>query len=292
MSGSRRPLPASPVSRPPARDGITAQRVVLKGVVPEGEFFARPAGDSPFIPGQLIAPGTVLDKPVPAWTFPILNDEPTVPFHHDILARDEQLVVADKPHFLPTTSNGRLVRNTLQTRLRREFGEAVTPLHRLDRLTAGVVVCSLNPATRGRYQQLFQNRQVQKTYVARTNGELGIESTTVIRLGMTKRRGGRQVDVDKNGTETVTRLRSEGDIAYLEPVTGHTHQLRVVCAHLGAPIVGDDAYPVARQLALDDFDSPLHLVATGVRFVDPVSAVVREFRTRRGLPAILKVNGR
>lgn len=273
--------------RPPARDGLTAVRTVLRGTVSDGEFFAARAGDSPYRPGELIAPGTALARPVPAWTFPAVPAEPPIPFDYEVLHVDEELIVVDKPHFLPTTSNGRIVRETVQTRLRRDFGEDVTPLHRLDRLTAGVVVCSRRPATRGAYQRLFQDRKVRKRYLARTVTALGQPTWRELSMPMRKRPGARSVVVDEEGTMTVTRLRGAGDVVELEPVTGHTHQLRVVLAQLGAPIVGDDVYPRDVGLRLRDYSSPLHLLATGVEFTDPVDGRKRAFTSLRGLPANL-----
>lgn len=273
--------------RPPARDGLTAVRTVLRGTTPVGEFFAARAGDSPYRPGELIAPGTVLERPVPAWTFPVIPEEPPIPFDYDVLHVDEELIVVDKPHFLPTTSNGRIVRETVQTRLRRDFGEDVTPLHRLDRLTAGVVVCSRRPATRGAYQRLFQDRKVRKRYLARTVTAVGQPTWRELSVPMRKQPGGRSVAVDDEGTMTVTRLRGAGTVVELEPLTGHTHQLRVLLAHLGAPIVGDDVYPRDLGLKLRDYSSPLHLLAAGVEFADPVDGRERVFTSLRGLPANL-----
>lgn len=272
--------------RPPARDGITARRVVLTGAVPAGEFWAARAGDSPFTPGELLAPGAQLARDIPAWVFPELAPEPAIPFESAVIFEDDELIVVDKPHFLPSTSNGRIVRETVQTRLRQRFGEEVTVLHRLDRLTAGVLVCSRNPRTRGQYQQLFSRRQVRKRYLARVEGTevFGPEWRT-IRLPMAKTPGERQVTVEPSGTETVTRLRGIGPhIVELDPVTGHTHQLRVLLNHLGAPITGDDTYPVDRGLKLYEFSRLLHLLARSLSFTDPISGHPRAFVSQRSLP--------
>ncbi len=241
--------------------------MVLGGTVPDGRYWAARAGDSPFRPGQELTPGTALAAPTPAWTFPTLAAEEPIPFDYRVLHVDEELVVVDKPHFLPSTSNGRLVVETAQTRLRRQFGEETTPLHRLDRLTAGVLVSARTPAARRRYQPMFERREVAKTYLARVDGELDYPDWTEIALGMRKQVGRRQVGVDKRGTPTHTWLRSLApDVVELRPTTGHTHQLRVLLNHLGAPIIGDDTYPVDRGLDLHDYSRPLQLYATAVTF--------------------------
>ena len=249
--------------------------MVLEGVVPPGEYWAARAGDSAFAPGEALSPGAVVGR-IPAWTFPVLAPEEPIPFDYRVLHVDEELVVVDKPHFLPSTSNGRLVVETAQTRLRRQFGEETTPLHRLDRLTAGVLVSARTAQARRRYQQLFARREVGKTYLARVDGVLDYPDWVDVELGMSKRAGERQVRVDKRGTVTHTRLRALApDVVELRPATGHTHQLRVLLNHLGAPILGDDTYPVDRGLSLHDFTSPLQLYATAVQFPDG-----RVFRSR------------
>lgn len=262
---------------------------MLSGRVPAfPAYVAGSAGDSPFEVGEALVPGTVLDRPVPAWFHPDVPPEPEIPFTYEVLHVDEDLIVVDKPHFLPSTTNGRIIRETVQTRLRVEFGEDdIVPLHRLDRLTAGVLVCSRRPETRGAYQRLFQERLVGKTYLARVLGEPTVGGAPeVVRLGMRKEKGRRQTLVDAHGTPTETVLRKVGaSVVELEPLTGHTHQLRVLLNHLGTPIMGDDTYPVDRGLALRDFTTPLHLLAVGVAFRDPLTGGQRAFRTRRALPA-------
>lgn len=94
-------------------------------------------------------------------------DEPEVPFAHAVLFQDAHLVVADKPHGLPVVPGGQYVQHTLLARLRRELNlPDLTPLHRIDRETAGLVVLGIRPAERGAYQRLFRERTIRKTYEA------------------------------------------------------------------------------------------------------------------------------
>lgn len=91
--------------------------------------------------------------------------EEYIPFEPTIVAGTDEFVVVDKPPFLPATPNGRIVANTVQERLRRKLGEPeIVAVHRLDLLTSGLMLLSRNPATRARYQQLFQNREITKEY--------------------------------------------------------------------------------------------------------------------------------
>lgn len=260
------------LNKPPAREGISWRKVVLPaGRVAQGEYVAARAGDSPRAAGTVIQAGDVLPTAVPAWLWPGVPDEPVIPFDYRVLSTSSDFIAVDKPHFLPVTSNGRIVRETVQTRLRvREDNPHIAPVHRLDQLTSGVVLCSTNPRTRAPYQQLFERRQVEKTYRAVVRGEHGLsEEPTTIALGMRKR--GRRVVVDPLGKQTVTLARalSEAEVE-LRPLTGHTHQLRVVMNHLGAPIVGDDTYPVDTGRGVYDFSTPLELRAISLKFHDPV----------------------
>src|SRR5262245_27587445 len=96
-----------------------------------------------------------------------VSDEPAIPFSESVLHVDEDIVIADKPHFLPVMPAGTYVRETLLTRLiERLDNRQLVPLHRLDRATAGLVMLSCNPKTRAQYQELFRQRRIRKSYEA------------------------------------------------------------------------------------------------------------------------------
>lgn len=109
-------------------------------------------------------------------------EEPGIPFGLEVLYEDEQIVVVDKPHFLATMPRGMWYRETALMRLRERYGEPdIVPAHRLDRLTAGVLVFVRDPACRGAYQMLFQERRATKVYeclapLAPIRGEYGRRS--------------------------------------------------------------------------------------------------------------------
>lgn len=294
MSGCAPPSNASPVLnsprafRPPAREGISPRKVVLRDRVPlEGEYWAARAGDSPFPEGTLLPAGASLPRPIPAWYHPFVPPEDPIPFGYTVVHADDDIIVADKPHFLPTTTNGRLQRETLQTRLRVDFGEDdIVPLHRLDRLTAGLVICSRNPATRAAYQRIFLEGRAVKRYRGIVKQPLFCDEE--IRLPMHKPRGSRQVLVADNGTPTSTYVRAAGREVTMWPRTGHTHQLRVLLNHLGCPLIGDDTYPTPRPLDLYDFSRPLSLPHETISFIDPLSHSERQFFSSRGLGTTIR----
>ena len=302
-----RPVPAW---RPPPRDGVGASAVAL----PHGPWptvLACLAWRLPKVAladwAQRMARGEVLDErgqPVPPdaphrpgerlWYWRTLPDEPVVPFAHELLFVDEQLVVVDKPHFLAMTPKGRYARETLLARLQRELGDdALVPIHRLDRETAGVVVFSRRPQDRGAYQALFRERQVRKVYeaIAPWRSDLAFPLRRESRLAPCERQFMvvREVDGPPNAVSTIDCLERLGDRARyrLQPETGQTHQLRVHMAALGLPLVGDRIYPTllpeppAGQAP--DFSQPLQLLARELRFDDPVTGQSRCFVSRRTL---------
>jgi tRNA pseudouridine32 synthase / 23S rRNA pseudouridine746 synthase len=215
--------------------------------------------------------------------------ETPVPFEETVLFQDEHLLVADKPHFLPTIPTGRFLHETLLVRLKRRFElPHLAPIHRLDRETAGVVIFSHNPATRGRYQSLFQQRAVRKVYEALAAPMPGREFPFTYRS--------RMVDGDKffvmkeeagePNSETLVELieQREGVARYrLHPHTGRKHQLRLHMASLGAPILNDAFYPVALPCKGDDFAAPLQLLARSIAFADPLTGEARSFTSERRL---------
>lgn len=235
--------------------------------------------DTPFEPGTFI------------WFHRDLPDEVPVPFEVTVLHRDEHLLVADKPHFLATIPRGRHVLETALVRLRRDLGlPALSPAHRLDRVTAGLVLFVITPSARGAYQTMFRDRLVHKEYeaIARYDPELSLPRTVHSRI--IKERGvlaAREVAGPPNAESTVELLEHRDGLGRyrLRPATGRTHQLRVHLSGLGIPILGDDFYPQLREKPLDDFTKPLQLLAKALEFTDPLTGERRRFTSRRRLSA-------
>jgi tRNA pseudouridine32 synthase/23S rRNA pseudouridine746 synthase len=260
-----------------ARFGALARAKVLAGEVVDAD-------------GAVIDHTTVLPGGASVYLYRELPDEVPVPFEIPLVHRDADIVVVDKPHFLATMPRGRHVAQTALVRLRRalELPE-LSPAHRLDRLTAGVLLFTTRRELRGRYQTLFARGLVSKTYLARAAVNPALGLPCVVRNRIVKRRGHLQAFCEPGApnAETLVELvarDSLGGLYRLTPRTGRTHQLRVHMASLGIPILGDPLYPNVVDVAADDFSSPLRLLAQRIEFDDPLTGLRREFTSNRPGP--------
>ncbi|BBY96054.1 hypothetical protein MGALJ_57230 [Mycobacterium gallinarum] len=278
----------------PVRDGLGPARVRLRGgsVLVElasrfGEGAAAKvlAGEVVCADGSVVGVGTVLPPGAFVYLYRELREEIPVPFDIPILYRDEDIVVVDKPHFLATMPRGRHVAQTATVRLRRELDlPELSPAHRLDRLTAGVLLFTVRREVRGTYQTMFARGLVDKTYLARADVDPDAALPTVLRSRIVKRRGQLQAVEEPGEPNAETRIEHLGEGLYrLTPRTGRTHQLRVHMASLGLPIDGDPWYPEVVDVAPDDFSTPLQLLAHTLEFDDPLSGERRVFVSRRSL---------
>lgn len=224
------------------------------------------------------------------WFHRELRDEPVVPFAEEILHQDERIVIADKPHFLSTIPRGRHIVQSLVVRLRQRLGlPELGPAHRLDRLTAGIVLLTTEPRWRAPYQQLFERREVRKTYRAIAPFDPALQLPRHLGGHIVKRRGSLQAELiageQDNAATWLELLEQRGDWAEyrLSPETGRTHQLRVQLNALGLPILGDPLYPEVLDVSVDDFTTPLRLVAESLEFTDPIDGTERRYVSQRAL---------
>jgi tRNA pseudouridine32 synthase/23S rRNA pseudouridine746 synthase len=228
--------------------------------------------------------------PLRVYYYRTLDAEARIPFDEQVLFQDDQLVVVDKPPFLPVTPTGKYLQESLLVRLKRKLKlDDLVPLHRIDRSTAGLVLFSVRPETRGAYQAMFPERRIAKHYEAVVPWQPGVSSVPgTYRSRLVDDEHFMRVKEEEGEPNSETRIvveRVQDGHALLElsPVTGRKHQLRVHCMALGMPIVNDPIYPTLLPQGSDDFDKPLQLLAKSVAFQDPVSGELRSFTSPRSL---------
>ncbi len=243
--------------------------------------------------GRAVEPHTPYREGLAIRYFREMPAEIPVPFTETVLHADDNLVVVDKPHFLSVIPTGRYVEQTLLARLIARLGNPqLSPLHRIDRSTAGLVMFSANRSNRAQYQRLFRERSISKQYQAIAPPLPHLAFPFVYRSRLEK---GvpfylmREAEGEPNSETRIDVLeRGEQYWRYaLTPVSGKQHQLRVHMAALGAGIVNDDFYPVLNKQADDDFTRPLQLLAAALAFVDPLTGEHRQFTSRLQLQAVV-----
>ncbi|MFJ9817206.1 RluA family pseudouridine synthase [Streptomyces sp. NPDC101151] len=302
----RKPPPPSPL---PQRDGVDPVRVRL----PFGEAWdsvreylvARLTGAGPGViegmfdaglvvgaDARAVAPDAPYEPGMYVWFHRELPAEVPVPYAVEVVHRDAHIVVADKPHFLATTPRGTHVTETALARLRRELDiPSLSAAHRLDRLTAGLVLFTVRPEERGAYQTLFRDRRVGKEYEAVAPYDPSLALPRTVRSRILKERGvpaAREVEGEPNAVTRVELAERRGELGRyrLLPETGRTHQLRVHLNALGVPILGDPLYPeVTAPVPDGDFRRPLQLLARRLEFTDPVTGAEHTFVSGRTLRA-------
>jgi len=220
------------------------------------------------------------------WFHRDLPEEVPVPFEIGVVHADEHLVVVDKPHFMATIPRGRHVLETALVRLRRDLDlPELSPAHRLDRVTAGLLMFVTRREDRGAYQTLFRDRKVSKVYEAVARHDPALTLPTTVRSRIVKERGtitAQEVPGEPNAETRVELIEHACGLGRyrLIPATGRTHQLRVHLSGLGLPILGDRFYPTVTESTLDDFSRPLQLLAKSLEFTDPVTGAHRCFESR------------
>ena len=291
-------------------EGVSASRVYLPADQAHPNLLQFFIEQFPHIPGdeweQRFTEGLILDQDGQALCanapylpnthllyFRRLAREPEIPFEEQILYQDEHILVADKPHFLPVTPSGLYLHQTLLNRLKKKTGiQTLSPIHRIDRDTAGLVIFSVVSNERSHYQNLFRDRAVKKVYEAIAPYSTALakklpmiyesrieESEHFLQM--------QEVQGDPN-TDTLIELIQENNlwVKYrLTPGSGKKHQLRCHLNALNIPIKNDQIYPILtpyQEYDLD-FSKPLQLLAKEIAFRDPIVSKERSFVSPQSL---------
>lgn len=193
---------------------------------------------------------------------------------YTILHRDDTLVVVNKAPGILTVSRPGSRERCLLDDLRAD-GLPVSPVHRLDRSTSGILLLCLDQDHRSEIEDLFKKRKVKKDYVAAVHGvpstKRGTIDLPILDLGATAK-------VDKKGRRAVThftvqKIMGRASLLQIRLDTGRHNQIRVHLAHTGHPIIGDRKYGRRDRkttTTLPPVKRPL-LHAEGLSFAHPVS---------------------
>ena len=199
-----------------------------------------------------------------------------------VVYMDDSLIVMNKPHGLPVQGGPGIVRHLdgLMEGFRQGAADKPRLVHRLDMDTSGLLVLARTPGTAAKLAAAFRSRHVLKTYWAvvagRPSPQEGRLDLPLVKYGGL--RGGERVAVAEQGEEDSTHaitdyrtLDAAGrKLAWLElqPLTGRTHQLRVHCVALGAPIVADRKYG-GETAQVEGLADKLHLHARALSLPHP-----------------------
>ncbi len=216
-----------------------------------------------------------------------LEREPEIPYEEHILYQDEHILVADKPHFLPVTPSGLYLHQTLLNRLKKTTGiQTLSPIHRIDRDTAGLVIFSVNPNERAQYQNLFRDRVVKKVYEAIAPYSNDLEQKLPMSYESRLEESEHflqmhEIEGEPNSDTLIELIDKKQPWAKyrLTPGSGKKHQLRCHLNALQIPIKNDQIYPLLtpyQEYDLD-FSKPLQLLAKEISFLDPLTSAARFF---------------
>lgn len=242
--------------------------------------------------GSLIHPNEPYRPGVSAYYYREVEYEAKLPYQERILYQDKHLILAYKPHFLPLHPSGNTINECLVNRLRKKTGiETLEPAHRLDRATAGIILCSLQNTERQLYHELFSQNKITKQYQAvakltpellkqHQNGSLSLPKSWSVKHKLVKGHPSFLMAIANTTTSDKLNSHSEiklvkvnGELGFfeLQPVTGKTHQLRLHMMSIGMPILNDPYYPILKDDTGDDANRPLQLLAHRLNFIDPIT---------------------
>jgi len=201
-----------------------------------------------------------------------------------VLHKDDDVIVINKPAGLPTQGGTGQTRHLdgLLDALR--FGSKHRPrlVHRLDKDTSGALVLGRSPNAAGWLAEAFKSRETDKRYFALVKGVPNPpEGRIQLKMDKAPIKGNERMVVTPDGKKSVTdyiiadAARPDAAWLALKPLTGRTHQLRLHCAEMGHPIVGDGKYGGSEAFLHGEISKKLHLHSYFLDFPHPAGGSLR-----------------
>jgi 23S rRNA pseudouridine955/2504/2580 synthase len=250
----------------------------------------RAAPATRLAPGQAVRVPPLAPLPPPPSAPPAIDPLVAKDTRALVLYHDEQVIALNKPPGLPVQGGPGITRHLdgLLDALRFDAADRPRLVHRLDRDTSGVLVLARTPGSAARLAAAFRGRDVEKTYWAvvarRPVPPEGRIDLPLKRVGGARGERTAPAEPGEDAARAVTEFRTldhAGKLAWLElrPVTGRTHQLRVHCVAIGAPILGDVTYARPDQngafaATVSGLSDALHLHARRLRLPHPAGGVL------------------
>jgi 23S rRNA pseudouridine955/2504/2580 synthase len=233
-------------------------------------------------PGQSVRIPPLPAGPPPKPEAPVLDAATMRELETMVVYMDESVIVVNKPAGLPVQGGPGIIRHLdgMLDGLRNGALDRPRLVHRIDMDTSGLLVLARSPGSAAKLAAAFRSRHVQKTYWAvvagRPEPDEGRIDRALVRFGGL--RGGERTALAEPGEEDAARAITDYrtlDHAgkrlawlHLSPHTGRTHQLRVHCAAMGTPILGDRKYG-GEAVRLEGFADRLHLHARALTLPHP-----------------------
>ena len=206
--------------------------------------------------------------------------QPPMDPYLDVFYQDDDVLVLNKPSgLLSVPGRQEIHKDSLQSRAQQQHPTATT-VHRLDMETSGLMVMALNKSSHVSLSRQFEQRQIEKQYIARVYGQLDQDSGVVEVPLICDWPNRPKQRVDYNlGKPAITHWsvithEANTTLLKLKPVTGRSHQLRVHMLHMGHPIVGDQLYAEGDALA---WSERLELHSQKLTFYHPANAKITAF---------------
>ena len=205
--------------------------------------------------------------------YPYDNDYKKYEYNIEVIYEDELLIIVNKPKGILVHSDGNkeiCLSDYVKSYYHDKNYIDVTPIHRLDKETTGIVVFSKSKIFQPLFDKLLSEKNIRRKYLAFCEGEFKKESLVIDKaIGKDRHNSNRYIVYDKGqpALTKVIKIATRNNISILRCIldTGRTHQIRVHLSHIGYPILNDSIYGVKSNKIIR-----MGLIADELEFYHPL----------------------